>query len=248
MLPENVALRASHAPLEAFVAGTCRHPLLFPPGTRVRYQSMGFAALAEVVRRVVGIPLAEFLRARLFEPLGMHDTALGASPEMQRRVAAIRLPPEQEGADWGWNSGYWLALGAPWGGLVTSPADLARLCLLMLGGGTLDGVRLLSPAGVRAMTANQLVGMPLVPEEDRRCRPWGLAWRLAWPGHSANFGDLLGPRAYGHWGATGTLGWIDPDAEAFALILTTQPQGDDGRFLARASNAVAAALGPKELT
>jgi CubicO group peptidase (beta-lactamase class C family) len=113
---------------------------------------------------------------------------------------------------------------------------------MLLQGGRLDGVRVLGPATVRAMTGNQLAAMPMVPEEDRRCRPWGLGWRLNWPAHSANFGDLLGPRTYGHWGATGTLCWLDPEADAFAILLTTQPQGDDGRLLARISNLVAAAL------
>ena len=112
----------------------------------------------------------------------------------------------------------------------------------MLNGGTLGEVRLLSPATVQAMTTNQLAGMPRVPEEERRCRPWGLGWRHPWPAHSANFGDLLRPRTYGHWGAMCTLYWLDPEREAFCILFTTQPQGDEGRFLARISNVVAAAL------
>jgi CubicO group peptidase (beta-lactamase class C family) len=242
MLPENEALRAAHAPLAAFVEGTCRQPLLFEPGTRVRYQSTGFAMLAEVVHQVEGASLAEFLRRRIFEPLGMHDTALGCRPEQRDRIARVRLEAGRPPSDWDWNSAYWLGFGAPWGGLITSPADFARFCRMMLGGGSPDGERVLSTATVRAMTSNQLEAMPRVPREDRRCRPWGLGWRLNWPAHSANFGDLLGPRVYGHWGATGTLCWLDPDADAFGILFTTQPQGDDGRFLARASNAVAAAL------
>ena len=99
----------------------------------------------------------------------------------------------------------------------------------------------LSPASVRALTMNQLAQMPQVPEEERRCRPWGLGWRLNWPAHSANFGDLLGPRTFGHWGATGTVCWLDPDAQTFCILFTTQPQEPEGRFLARVSNIVAAA-------
>ena len=76
----------------------------------------------------------------------------------------------------------------------------------------------------------------------RRCRPWGLGWRLNWPGHSSNFGDLLGTRAFGHWGATGTLCWMDPDTETFFILFTTQPLGDNERFLARMANVVAAAI------
>lgn len=243
-LPDNEALRARHSPLSAFVAGTCRHRLLFPPGTRVKYQSMGTLLLAEVVARVSGVPFREFLRSEVFDPLGMTDSSLGLDPGAPAdRVATIRLAPARAATDWNWNSPYWLGLGPPWGGLITTVADLARLCRLMLNLGTLDGVRLLSPATVRAMTANQMMTFPLMPEEDRRCRPWGLGWRLNWPGQSSSFGDLVGPRTFGHWGATGTLCWIDPDADAFCILLTTQPQGDDVRFLARASNAVAAALG-----
>jgi CubicO group peptidase (beta-lactamase class C family) len=241
-LPENEALRAAHRPLAAFVAGACATPLLFPPGTKVSYQSMGTAILGEVVRRVSGVAIAEFLRREFFDPLGMTDSSLGWQPDKRDRVAAVRLLPGMEKTDWHWNTPYWLAFGAPWGGLITSPADYAKFCQLMLNGGSLGGVRLLSPATVRAMTTNQLAAMPLVPEEDRRCRPWGLGWRLHWPAHSPSFGDLLGPRSYGHWGATGTVCWMDPDSEAFCVLFTTQPLEEDGRMLTRASNAVAAAM------
>ena len=241
-LPENVALRSSHAGLSSFIEGTCRHPLLFPPGTRVRYQSMGFALLGAIVERIVRQVFGDFLRTDIFEPLGMHSTALGVADDALGDIAKCRLPDEQEGTDWSWNSPYWLGLGAPWGGLVTTLDDFARLSRMMLDGGTLGKTRLLGPASVQAMTRNQLVGFPHLPEDDRRCRPLGLGWRLHWPGISANFGDLLGPNAYGHWGATGTLCWIDPDADAFFLLFTTLPGNDQGRHLARFSNMIAASL------
>jgi CubicO group peptidase (beta-lactamase class C family) len=95
---------------------------------------------------------------------------------------------------------------------------------MMLNGGKLGGVRVLSRATVRAMTRNQLAALPQIPEEDCRCRPWGLGWRLNWPGHSASFGDLRGPQTFGHWGATGTVCCIDLEAEAFCILFTTQPQ------------------------
>ncbi len=242
MVRDNEKLRQAHKPLAAFIEAACQEHLLFPPGTKVSYQSAGIAMLAEVVHQVTGVSLAEFLRKEVFDPLGMADTSLGWQPAKRDRIAAVRLAPEAQKTDWNWNTAYWLGFGAPWGGLITSPADFARLCQLMLNGGRLGEVRLLSPLAVRAMTSNQLEAMPQVPQEERRCRPWGLGWRLNWPAHSANFGDLLGPRAYGHWGATGTVCWIDPDAEAFFILFTTQPQEPEGRFLARASNAFCAAL------
>jgi CubicO group peptidase (beta-lactamase class C family) len=242
MLPSNDALRAAHKPLSAFIDEICRLPLLFPPGTRVNYQSTGTAMLAEVLQQVSGTALRDFLTREMFTPLGMQDTSLGWQPEKKERIAAVRISPEQSKTDWHWNTPYWLGFGAPWGGLITSPADFARFCQMMLNGGVLGETRLLSPATVRTMTSNQLTCMPQVPEEERRCRPWGLGWKLNWAGHSANFGDLLGPRTYGHWGATGTLCWLDPESETFCILFTTQPQGDEGRFLARVSNVIAAAL------
>jgi CubicO group peptidase (beta-lactamase class C family) len=242
MVADNEKLRAGHKPFSAFVEAICAEKLLFPPGTKVSYQSMGTAMLAEIVHQVSGKALPEFLRREFFEPLGMADTSLGWQPAKKERIAAVRVPESSADKDWNWNTPYWLGFGAPWGGLVTSPADYARFCQLMLGGGRVGDVRVLSPATVRAMTTNQLAAMPQVPEEERRCRPWGLGWRLNWPAHSANFGDLLGPRTFGHWGSTGTVCWADPDADAFCVLFTTQPQEPEGRFLARACNAVAAAL------
>ena len=242
MAPDNLTLRARHAPLAEFISSICEAPLGFVPGSRVSYQSTGIAILAAVVEAVSGETLPAFLERHLFAPLKMSSTSLGAKPESLDRIASVRLDSEQLGTDWHWNTPYWLGLGAPWGGLITSPVEYGRFCRMMLNEGTLDGVRILSPATVRAMTSNQLEGMPAIPEEDRRCRPWGLGWRLNWPGSSSNFGDLLGPRTYGHWGATGTLCWIDPVADAFLVLFTTEPGGEEGRHLAAASNMVAASF------
>src|SRR5262249_28449969 len=159
MPPDNEALRATHKPLAAFIDETCRLPLSFAPGSRVSYQSMGIAMLAEVVHQAAGVTLRDFLQKEVFAPLGMADTSLGWQPEKKERIAAVRLPAALQRTDWHWNTPYWLGFGAPWGGMITSPADFARFCQLMLGGGELDGVRLLSPATVRAMTSNQLAVM-----------------------------------------------------------------------------------------
>jgi CubicO group peptidase (beta-lactamase class C family) len=181
----------------------------------------------------------------------MNDTSLGApadwfgGPDAKAsRIAEIRVPEDQRAAatDWGWNSRYWRGLGAPWGGVLSTPADLAKFARLMLSGGTLEGPRLFSKATVQAATRNQLTGISSVPATDRETRPWGFGWRLFWPGFSPYFGDLLGPRMFGHMGATGTVLWLDPDRDAFCVILTTEPQDPHGTYLARLSNSIAAAM------
>src|SRR5262249_1777564 len=111
MVPENNTLRAAHAPLAAFLDAIVGLRLDFPSGTRVQYQSMGFAVLAEIVHQVAGRSLAEFLKTEIFEPLGMLDTTLGWAPAKKTRIAAIRLAPEQQATDWNWNPAYWLGFG-----------------------------------------------------------------------------------------------------------------------------------------
>ena len=241
MLPDNVALRERHASLTEFLEAAARVPLLFPPGTQVRYQSVGFLVLAELIRRISGQSLGDFLRDEVFVPLGLTATRLGiSSADDLRRRATIRLGPEASATSWHWNSPYWLAMGAPWGGLVTTASDYGRFLRAMLRGGEIDGVRILSQASAAAMVENQLQAIPGLSEESAKRDPWGFGWRLRPPGRSSFFGDLVGPKMFGHWGSTGTLAWADPDLDAFAVILTTLPQDPEGRYLAMASNALAA--------
>ena len=229
MLPDNEKLRRAHRPLAAFVEGTCALPLLFPPGTRVNYQSMGIAVLAEIVHQIAGVALSDFLAKEVFGPLEMNDTMLGVQGARRSAWPGRAVPAALEKEDWNWNSPYWLGFGAPWGGLLTTPSDFASFCQMMLQGGELGKTRILSPASVRAMTTNQLAAMPRVPEEERRCRPWGLGWRLNWPGHSSNFGDLTGPRVYGHWGDRNAL--LDGPRHRFVSHPVHDPAAGTGRTI-----------------
>jgi CubicO group peptidase (beta-lactamase class C family) len=250
MLPDNERLRAGHASFAQFLAATCEASLGFPPGKAVQYQSSGFIMLAELIQRISGRNWQQYLREELFQPLGLKDTVLGAPDEWfdsadaspLSRVVEVRLTPQQAETDWNWNSRYWRQLGAPWGGMLTTTDDLALIAeFLLRNGQDASNQTLLSPAAVAAMICNQLEPLRDVPEADRRTRSWGLGWRRHWPGHSANFGDLLGCRTYGHWGATGTVMWIDPDQDFYGIMLSSQPQEPAGWFLARMSNVIASA-------
>lgn len=250
MLPQNVELRVANAPLSEFVSAIFGLSPDFPPGRGVQYQSMGFALLGEIIRQITGRDCSRFLDDEFFKPLGMNDTVLGApdawfhgESKTVDRIAGLRLTEEQLTAKtWNWHSRYWRQLGAPWGGLLTTPADLAKYAQMWLSGGVYEGRRFLGAATVASATRNQLEQMRDVPADDRRCRPWGLGWRLNWSAHSANFGDFLSSQAFGHWGATGTAMWVDPVRNAFCVFLTTEPQEPHGYYLSRLSNAVCAAL------
>lgn len=243
MLPNNTELRREHAPLKKFLESAVRDTVpLFKPGTQLRYQSMGTAVVAEIVQRLSGRPIAEFLRQELFEPLGLEATALGSKGLLRERLVRVQVPEYMAGTDFDWNSSYWQELGAPWGGLFSTPEDFAILCQLMLAEGVWDGVRLLSPAAVRMMTTNRLDDLLELPEPVRRTQPWGLGWRLNHPGTPESWGDLLGRQVYGHTGATGTMVWMDPRSQGFCILLTSGLREKAPWRLVHLSNAVAAAF------
>ncbi len=123
MLPENTELRRQHAPLSEFVARTCRTPLLFRPGEKVSYQSMGILLAAAIVEKVSGEPMPGFVARTMFNPLGMRQTSFGLGGRLVADTAQCQVP-EAERSDWDWNSRYWRNLASPWGGAHATARDL----------------------------------------------------------------------------------------------------------------------------
>jgi len=203
MLPENDELRKRHAPLKDFVAGTCPTPLLFTPGSQVKYQSMGILLAAEIVQRITRTALPDFLKSEVFTPLGMTQTSLGLGG---RTIASTMQSQVEQKTDWDWNSPYWRNLGAPWGGAHSDVADISRLLHYFEHP---DG-RVLKPETARAMITNQNAGLN---------QPWGIGWAVDGP----KFGKGCSPQTFGHGGSTGTLCWLDPKKDLSFVLLTTKP-------------------------
>ena len=217
MLPENVELRRSHAPLSEFVARALRTPLLYPPGTQFAYQSMGTLLAAEITERVSGARLRDFLRREIFEALDMKHTVLGLDG-LRIEDTAIVQEKDADAKDarrWGPNSSYWRNMGHPWGGLHSTTGDLAILLQTFLNGGEYGGVRLLSPETTTAMIRdrNRSIGAP-----------WGLGWALRDSYVWNFFGSRGSPHTFGHVGATGTVAWADPERQLIVVLLTTSPR------------------------
>jgi CubicO group peptidase (beta-lactamase class C family) len=225
MLPENEELRKRHAGLDRFVAGTCRTPLLFEPGTQLKYQSMGILLGAEIVERIAKKPLRAFLRERLFAPLGMQTASLGLGG---RRIADLAQCEVTGDDDWNWNSPYWRDLGAPWGGAHASTGDILKL----LGYFLEPTARILKPETARAMITNQNTGL-----KDA----WGIGWAVGGP----KFARKCSARTFGHSGSTGTLAWADPATGLSFVLLTTRPAAESSKAVIRPmSEAVADAAEP----
>lgn len=205
MLPENVELRRRHAPLTEFVAQTCRTPLLFPPGEKVSYQSMGILLAAAIVEKITGHPLPDFLGVNIFDPLRMTRTSLGLGGRKIADTAQCQVP-EAERSDWDWNSAYWRNLAAPWGGAHSTARDLATFVEAFVS----PGAGPWTEATRREMRTIQTGAM----------RPsYGFGWRNG----DGAYGKSCSPATFGHHGSTGTVFWHDPESGTTCVLLTTKP-------------------------
>lgn len=234
-LPENTELRRAHAPLSRFVAGALKTPLLYEPGKGFGYQSMGTLLAGEIVERVAGRRLRDFLRDEIFQPLGMTQTTLGLGKSKVEQTAIYQAGPETEDLrSWGPNTQYWRDMGHPWGGVHSTTGDVAILLQAFINGGAYGSTRVLSPTTVAAMTRDHNVGLDA---------PWGLGWGLRDSRVWNAFGDLGSAKTFGHVGATGTVAWADPERQLLCVLLTTLSAADrDGFLLHRVSNMVQAAV------
>ena len=203
---------------------------------------MGTLIVAELIQRISGLTIHEYLKRMLFAPLGMTSTGLGSRGFARERLVRVETPEYQGDSDFGWNSKYWQELGVPWGGLFASPEDFAVMCQLMLNHGSYDGVRVLSPGAVETMTTNRLNDYPELPEAIRRTEPWGLGWRMNHLNTPGSWGDLLNRNVFGHTGATGTMVWMDRKRDGFCLLLTSAIRSKAPWRLVRLSNVIAAAF------
>jgi beta-lactamase class C len=212
MLPENEALRKRHAGLKEFVAGACQVPLLFAPGTKQSYQSMGILLAAEIVERVTKQKLPGYLEANLFRPLGMKQTSLGLG---SRRLEETVRSQSQDGSDWDWNSAYWRKLGAPWGGAFATAEDVLKLLSYFAA----PDERVLKVETARMMIADQNVGLN---------KEWGLGW------------GVDGKRGtFGHSGSVGTLCWAHRAKQGAFVLLTSKPAAESSKPMLEPLSAAA---------
>ena len=219
-------------------------PLDFSPGTAWNY-SVSIDVLGYLVEKLSGMSFGEFLRTRLFEPLGMNDTAFHVPSDKTERLTCC-YQPETKGRglklqDDARESAYATPpkLESGGGGLVSTAHDYLRFCRMMLNGGTLDGVRILSPKTVALFSLNYL---PEGREIADMAQP-GMFSESGYAGVGFSLGcgvnvDVVKTRLPGSlgeyfWGgAAATAFWIDPKEE-LTVVFMTQVIGSPARLTLR---------------
>jgi methyl acetate hydrolase len=204
-------------------------PLLADPGTRWRY-GIGIDFAGQIAEKITGRKLGDYLRSDLFAPLGMADTTFRLSPDQLRRLAAVHmrgpdgklvatdLVIEQEPE---------FEMGG--GGLYSTARDYLRFARMILGGGQLDGTRVLREDTVRQMCSNQMgelrvtgltTSMPPMTNDCEFFPGVPMGWGLSFMINLAD-GPTGRPAGSSAWaGLSNCYHWIDPTTGVTGLYLS----------------------------
>jgi CubicO group peptidase (beta-lactamase class C family) len=206
--------------LATYIPRLATAPLDFQPGTQWAYSGLaGPDTLSRIVELVSGQPYDEFLRTRIFQPLGMKDTFFYPPDDRRPRLATLyRKSPngllKAENQD-GFSLKTYFSGG---GGLMSTAEDYLQFAQMLLNGGELRGRRLLSPRTVDLMASNHVGDM--------------FNGKLGRPAHGMGYGLLVGivedgvaaglrvsSGSFGWDGAYGTQTWIDPREKMVTIVM-----------------------------
>ena len=209
-------------------------PLEFQPGTRWAYSAAaGFDVLSRIVEVASGMPIDRFLKQRLFDPLEMKDTTYIVPTGNPRLVTLYTRTADglRAAQNPGFMNGVYFSGG---GGLVSTATDYAQFALMLVNGGELNGVRILSPRLVSLMGSvfapDTLPGRP-------RGESYGLSVRVVNDPVARN--SFLSEGSFGWSGAFGTHFWVDRKENLIAIAMT---QTSNQEFLRDFENMVMQAV------
>jgi uncharacterized protein YbbC (DUF1343 family)/CubicO group peptidase (beta-lactamase class C family) len=213
-LRPDISLKPDWTGYDEAIRLACAEKLSSQPGEKIVYSDTGPILLGEIVRRVSGKPLDQFLQTELYGPLGMKDTGFNPPKEKLGRIAPTEVESgvpvrgvvhDPRARRMGGVAGH--------AGLFITASDLARYARMLLNLGELDGVRIFKPETVKLMTSVQ------TPPNVTGRR--GLGWDID-TGFSGPRGEIFPLGSYGHTGWTGTSIWIDPFSKTFVIFLSNR--------------------------
>ena len=205
-------------------------PLDYSPGDEWNY-SVATHVLGYLIEYISGMPFAEYLQTEIFDPLGMSDTGFQVAPEKIDRFCACYAPTPSQGMvlQDDPTTSYYLqkpALASGGSGLVSTASDYGRFCRMLLNGGSLDGVQILSPKTVELMTMNHLPQGKTLDQMSRSTFSeavypgigFGLGFAV-----TQNVAQTMMPGSVGDYswgGGASTAFWIDPKEELIVIFMT----------------------------
>ena len=216
--------------LQLMIDDLSRLPLEFSPGEAWNY-SVSTDVIGYLIGKISGTPFDQFLRERIFNPLGMNDTDFFVPPDKAHRLAACYSSDGKGGMKLQDDPTTSSFLSPPsfisgGGGLCSTAADYLTFCRALLSGGELDGVRLIGPKTLALMTSNHLPGgsdlytmsRSLFSEAAYNGIGFGLGLAV-----TMNPAQTLLPGSAGEYfwgGLASTAFWIDPAEELIAVFMT----------------------------
>lgn len=209
--------------IRSYVAKLSSLPLAADPGTRFNYDGMNTVVLSRLIEVWSGQPFDVFLQERLLRPLRMHDTGFSVPKDQRHRIAQM-TSSDPQGQLIASPAYAGIAAGEPInpypsgaGGLYSTAADYARFCEMLMNGGRLDGVTILSRRTVDLMMSNQLAHLHPPQTEFRPGEGFGLGGYVvvdeARRGRQGSVGQ------FGWFGAAGTYFIIDRQQQLIALLM-----------------------------
>lgn len=210
-----------------------------PPGAKFVYSDINFELLGEIVHRVSGQTLDQYVKTQIYQPLGMKDTGYRPAESLVSRIAPTEIDATTgkplRGVVHDPTARYMGGV-AGHAGVFTTADDLAIYAQMMLNRGEYGGVRILAPATVDRFTT------PATPSGQPVVR--SLGWDIDSP-YSSNRGDIW-TSGYGHTGFTGPAIWIHPASQSFVVIMANRNHPRGGRSInswrSKVASVVAATL------
>jgi CubicO group peptidase (beta-lactamase class C family) len=210
--------------LATYIPKLAAVPLDFQPGTLWRYSGQaGFDVLSRVVEVVSGQTFDAFLKQRLFDPLGMKDTAFVVPADKQSRLVTLYERKPEGGLSRlgtpGWLDTTTLFSGG--GGLYSTADDYIQFAEMLANGGELNGRRILSPRTVEQMGSNHVGDLFAKTGTGGKGMGFGLGVRVVMDRAEAN--SAVGNGSFGWSGAFGTHFWVDRKDQLAAVLMIQEP-------------------------
>jgi methyl acetate hydrolase len=236
---------------------TCRHdsltvPLLFDPGTRWEY-GIGIDLAGRIVETISGQDLEGYFQRHIFGPLGMTDSSFRPGQSMRSRMVGTHARSPDGGVvpiSFEFPQDAEFLMGG--GGLYSTAADYMAFCRMLLGGGVLDGRRVLKSDTVKLMAENHIgaLEVPIMKSDNPQMaleveffpgivKKWGLSFLI-------NMADVPGGRSAGSlsWaGVHNTFFWIDAASRVTAVLMMQILPANDPAVLETLAGFEAAVYG-----